>query len=132
MTCETIRPNLGNQEMPRTFWTPSRDETLRTNYPVLGPTPTASVLGISRRSVINRAHRLNLKAPYPKDRAKPSFPPKSWSPAECLLAEVLLDYLDLNDPFPLHQSIRLKQPIHRKGIDPSEPTPTRKNPSRPH
>jgi hypothetical protein len=77
--------------MPRTFWTPDRDQTLRSNYPVLGPTPTASLLSTSRRSVINRAHRLNLKAPYPKDRAKPSFPPKSWSPAEKLLAKVLLD-----------------------------------------
>jgi len=77
--------------MPRTFWTPARDETLRTNYPVLGPTPTASILGTSRRSVINRAYRLKLKAPYPKDRSAPSFPPKSWSPAEKLLAQALLD-----------------------------------------
>lgn len=77
--------------MPRLFWTPARDQTLRTNYPVLGPTPTATLLGTSRRSVINRAHRLNLRAPYPKDRARPSFPPKSWSPAEKLLAEALLD-----------------------------------------
>ena len=77
--------------MPRTFWTPARDQTLRTNYPVLGPTPTASLLGTSLRSVINRAHRLNLKAPYPQHRAKPSFPPKSWSPGERLLANALLD-----------------------------------------
>jgi hypothetical protein len=77
--------------MPRTFWTPARDETLRENYPVLGPTPTASLLGTSRRSVVNRAHRLNLRVPYPKDRARPSFPPKSWSPAEKLLAHALLD-----------------------------------------
>ncbi len=77
--------------MPRTFWTPARDETLRKSYPILGPTPTASLFGTSRRSVINRAHRLNLRAPYPENRAKPSFPPKSWSPGERLLAEVLLD-----------------------------------------
>ncbi len=77
--------------MPRTFWTPARDELLRTNYPVLGPTPTASLLGTTCRSVVNRAHRLNLKAPYPKDRAKPTFPPRSWSPAEKLLAQALLD-----------------------------------------
>lgn len=77
--------------MPRTFWTPARDETLRTNYPVLGPTPTASLLGTSRRSVVNRAHRLKLRAPYPKDRARPSFPPKSWTQAEKLLASALLD-----------------------------------------
>lgn len=61
--------------MPRTFWTPARDEALRTYHPVLGPTPTASLLGTSSRSVVNRSHRLGLKAPYPKDRAKPSFPP---------------------------------------------------------
>ena len=77
--------------MPRTFWTPARDETLRKNYPVLGPTPTASLLGTSRRSVINRAYRLGLKAPYPKNRASPSFPPKSWSKGEKLLAEALLN-----------------------------------------
>lgn len=77
--------------MPRFFWTPARDETLRESYPFLGPTPTASLLGTSRRSVVNRAHRLGLKAPYPKDRAKPSFPPKSWSPGERLLAQALLD-----------------------------------------
>ena len=79
--------------MPRTFWTPARDEILRTSYKVLGPNPTASLLGTSRRSVINRSHRLGLKAPYPKDRAKPSFPPKSWSPGERLLANSLLDLL---------------------------------------
>lgn len=79
--------------MPRTFWTPARDETLRTNYPVLGPAPTASLLGTSRRSVINRAFRLNLKAPYPKDRARPNFPPKSWTKGEKLLAEALLNLL---------------------------------------
>ena len=86
--------------MPRTFWTPARDETLRTNYPILGPRPTAPLLGTSRRSVINRAHRLNLKAPYPKDRAKPSFPPKSWTNAEKLLAQALLGYFrsSPNDP----------------------------------
>jgi hypothetical protein len=77
--------------MPRLFWTPARDETLRESYPVLGPTPTASILGTSRRSVINRAHRLNLKAPYPKDRARPGFPHKSWTKAEKLLAQALLD-----------------------------------------
>ena len=77
--------------MPRIFWTPARDETLRKNYPVLGPTPTAVLLGTSRRSVINRAHRLNLKSPYPQDRARPSFPPKNWSRSEKLLAEALLD-----------------------------------------
>lgn len=79
--------------MPRTFWTPERDRILRESYPVLGPTPTASLLGTSCRSVVNRAHRLNLKAPYPKDRARPSFPPKSWTKAERLLAEALLDLL---------------------------------------
>jgi hypothetical protein len=77
--------------MPRVFWTPARDETLRMNYAALGPIPTASLLGTSRRSVINRAHRLGLKAPYPKGRARPSFPPKSWTKAEKLLAEALLD-----------------------------------------
>jgi hypothetical protein len=79
--------------MPRTFWTPALDETLRKCYPTLGPTGTASLLGTSRRSVVNRSHRLGLKAPYPKDRAKPSFPPKSWSPGERLLANALLDLL---------------------------------------
>jgi len=79
--------------MPRTFWTPARDEILRSKYPILGPTPTASLLNTSRRSVVNRAHRLGLKAPYPKDRARPSFPPKSWSPSERLLAEALLAFL---------------------------------------
>jgi len=79
--------------MPRTFWTPARDETLRSNYPVLGPTPTASLLGTSRRSVINRAHRLNLRAPYPKHRASPTFPPQSWSPSEKLLAKALIEFL---------------------------------------
>lgn len=44
-----------------------------------------------RRSTINQAHRLNLKAPYPKDRVRPSFPPKSWTPAEKLLAQALLE-----------------------------------------
>ena len=77
--------------MPRIFWTPARDENLRTNYPLLGPTPTASLLGTTRRSVVNRADRLNLKARYPKDRAKPSFPPKSWTKGEKLLAQALLD-----------------------------------------
>ncbi len=77
--------------MPRTFWTPARDETLRRKYPLVGPTPTASLLGTSPRSVVNRAYRLGLKAPYPKERARPSFPPKSWSRAEKLLAEALLD-----------------------------------------
>ncbi len=84
--------------MPRTFWTPARDETLRSNYPVQGPTPIASLLGTSRRSVVNRAHRLGLKAPYPKDRARPSFPPKSWSRAEKLLAEALLDLFRSSGP----------------------------------
>lgn len=83
----------GESTMPRVFWTPARDRTLREKYAFLGPTPTASLLGTSRRSVINRAHRLGLKAPYPKDRAKPSFPPKSWSSAEKLLANALLDLL---------------------------------------
>ena len=78
--------------MPRKFWTPARDELLRANYPALGPNPTASLLGTSRRSVVNRAHRLGLKASYPKDRAGPSFPPKSWSSAEKFLAEALLEY----------------------------------------
>ena len=77
--------------MPRTFWTPARDETLRINYPVLGPTPTAFLLGTSRRSVINQAYRLNLRASYPKNRAKPSFPPKTWTKGEKLLAQTLLD-----------------------------------------
>lgn len=90
-TSETIRTEPRESPMPRTFWTPARDETLRTNYPLFGPTPTASFLGTSRRSVINRAHRLNLRAPYPKQRASPSFPPKSWSAAEKLLANALLD-----------------------------------------
>jgi len=79
--------------MPRIFWTPTRDETLRENYAILGPNPTASLLGVSRRSVINRAHRLGLKAPYPQNRERPSFPPQSWSPAEKLLAQALLDLL---------------------------------------
>jgi len=79
--------------MPRTFWTPARDEALRTSYPALGPTRTASLLGTSSRSVVNRSHRLGLKASYPKDRAKPSFPPKSWSPGERHLANALLDLL---------------------------------------
>jgi hypothetical protein len=78
--------------MPRMFWTPDRDRLLRENYPVLGPSSTASLLGTSRRSVINRAYRLNLRTHYPKDRARPSFPPKSWSAAERLLAQALLDY----------------------------------------
>jgi hypothetical protein len=77
--------------MPRIFWNPAQDQLLREHYPVLGPTPTSALLNTSRRSVINRAHRLNLKAPYPKDRARPSFPPKSYSPAEKLLAEALLN-----------------------------------------
>lgn len=79
--------------MPRTFWTPARDNVLRENYPTLGPDRSASLLGTSRRSVINRAHRLDLKAPYPKHRARPSFPPKSWTKAERLLAETLIDLL---------------------------------------
>jgi hypothetical protein len=79
--------------MPRTFWNPARDQVLREKYPLLGPTPTASLLNTSRRSVINRAHRLNLKAPYPKDRAKPGFPPRSWSSGEKLFAQAFLDLL---------------------------------------
>ncbi|SIO63356.1 hypothetical protein SAMN05444166_7322 [Singulisphaera sp. GP187] len=78
--------------MPRKFWSPARDELLKTNYAVLGPTPTASLLGTTRRSVINRAHRLNVKALYSKDRARPTFPPQSWSRAEKLLADTLLRY----------------------------------------
>jgi len=85
--------------MPRTFWTPARDETLRENYPVLGPNPTASLLDVSRRSVINRAHRLGLKAPYPQNRERPSFPPQSWSRAEKLLAQALLDLLQSSSRF---------------------------------
>ena len=77
--------------MPRTFWTPARDRILCDNYPTLGPTSISSLLGTSRRSVINRAHRLGLRTPYPKDRARPSFPPKSWSPAQRHLAEVPLN-----------------------------------------
>ena len=77
--------------MPRIFWTPQKDEILRNSYPLVGPDRSAFLLGTSRRSVINRAHRLNLKAPYPKHRARPSFPPRSWSPAEKLLAHALLD-----------------------------------------
>jgi hypothetical protein len=76
--------------MPRTFWNPTRDQTLRTIYPLLGPTLTASVLNTSRRSVINRAFRLSLNAHYPKDRARPTFPPKSYSKGEKLLANALL------------------------------------------
>lgn len=79
--------------MPRTFWTPTRDGSLRDKYSVLGPTPTASLLGTSRRSVINRAHRLGLKSSYPQDRARPSFPFKHWTAAEKDLAYVLLDLL---------------------------------------
>jgi hypothetical protein len=81
----------GDNEMPRIFWTSNLDEILRRNYAVHGPNRTASLLGTSRRSVINRAHRLNLKAPYSKDRAKHSFPLMAWSPAERLLAQALLD-----------------------------------------
>ena len=79
--------------MPRTFWTPARDQTLRSIYPLLGPTPASALLECSRRSIVNRAHRLSLRAPYPHHRAKPIFPPKSWSPAEKHLAIVLLAYL---------------------------------------
>ncbi len=71
-------PQPGKERMPRTFWTPARDRTLCENYPVLGPAPTASLLCTSRRSVINRAHRLGLRAHYPQDRASPGFPHKSW------------------------------------------------------
>jgi hypothetical protein len=78
--------------MPRSFWNPARDGTLRLSYPVLGPTSTASLLGTSRRSIVNRAHRLGLTAPYPKDRAKPSFPLQPWTKAEKLPAEALLGY----------------------------------------
>ncbi len=53
--------------------------------------PTPTTLGTSSRSVVNRSHRLGLKAPYPRDRALLSFPPKSWFPAERLLAEALLN-----------------------------------------
>lgn len=85
--------------MPRIFWTPDRDETLRENYAILCPNPTASLLGASRRSIINRAHRLSLKAPYPQNRARASFPPQSWSPAEKLLAQALLDLLQSSPRF---------------------------------
>lgn len=76
--------------MPRTWWSRARDKILLDNYPVLGPTHTASLLGTSPRAVINRAHRLGLRAPYPKDRSRPGFPPKHWSRADKLLAEALL------------------------------------------
>lgn len=82
--------------MPRLFWTPDRDEILRTNYTVIGPTATANLLGTSRRAVVNRAHRLGLKTTYPKNRSRPGFPPKSWSSAEKLLAQTLLDYILAN------------------------------------
>jgi len=103
--------------MPRIFWTPARDETLRANYAILGPNPTASLLGASRRSIINRAHRLSLKAPYPQNRARASFPPQSWSPAEKLLAQALLDFLQTGSPpdrrpppkTPQHQFMRCSE-----------------------
>ena len=79
--------------MPRTFWTPARDQTLRAIYPLLGPTPASSFLDTSRRSVINRAHRLSLRAPYPQHRARPSFPYRSWTKGERLLARALLDLI---------------------------------------
>ncbi len=75
----------------RKYWNPARDQSLRANYHLLGPTTTASLLGISRRSVINRAHRLKLKSGYPKNRARPSFPYRSWTKSERLLAQALLD-----------------------------------------
>jgi hypothetical protein len=84
--------------MPRHYWTPDRDELLRTSYPLLGPTHTATRLGTTRRSVINRAYRLALKAPYPQHRSPPSFPSKSWSPAERLLAQALLNYFRTMNP----------------------------------
>jgi hypothetical protein len=77
--------------MPKTFWNPARDQILTENYPILGPTQTSSLLGTSRRSVVNRASRLGLKAPYPKQRARPSFPPQSYSKGEKLLAKALLN-----------------------------------------
>ena len=77
--------------MPRIFWNPERDRTLRENYPVSGSTSAADLIGTTRRSVINRAHRLGLKARYPRNRARPTFPPRSWSPAQSLLAQALLD-----------------------------------------
>ena len=82
--------------MPKTFWTPGRDRLLRELYPVQGPTPTSALLDTSCRSVINRAHRLGLRAPYPKDRARPSFPPRSWSKGERLLATILLEFFRNN------------------------------------
>lgn len=87
-----IFPNAPEETtMPRVFWNPARDRILREKYAMVGPTSIASLLGTSCRSVVNRAHRLNLRAPYPKKRARPSFPPKSWTAAERLLAEALLD-----------------------------------------
>jgi len=71
-------PRTPNSATPRIFWTTARDETLRKNYPVLGPTPTASLLGTSRRSVVNRAHRLGLKA-------LPEGPGQSQIPAQVLV-----------------------------------------------
>ena len=75
----------------RKYWNPARDQILRANYHLLGPTSTASLLGTTQRSVVNRAHRLKLKAGYPKNRARPSFPYKSWTNGERLLAQALLD-----------------------------------------
>jgi hypothetical protein len=88
---ETFHTLTTKPSMPRIFWTPGRDEVLRRNYPLIGPDESALLLGTSRRSVINRAFRLSLKAPYPQHRAKSSFPPKSWSTAEKHLAQALLD-----------------------------------------
>jgi hypothetical protein len=75
----------------RKYWNPARDQILRANYHLLGPTSTASLLGTTQRSVVNRAYRLRLKAGYPKHRARPSFPYRSWTKGECLLAQALLD-----------------------------------------
>ena len=77
--------------MPRIFWTQERDQILCENYPVSGSSFAADLIGTTRRSVINRAYRLGLKARYPRNRSRPTFPPRSWSSAEKRLAHALLD-----------------------------------------
>lgn len=91
-TLNSFDPDAG-ATMPKLFWNEQKDDLLRRNYHAMGPDRIAALLGTTRRAVINRAHRLNLKAHYPKDRATPSFPPRSWTDGEKRLAHALFEYL---------------------------------------
>ena len=66
--------NNFDQDFGRLLPRPRSTNYLEETTASLGPIQTASPLGTSRRSVINRAHRLGLEVPYPRPWPRPPRP----------------------------------------------------------